>query len=56
MTEDKKSDKEKLVERINAMPDNIMVFESKQPEDDAIDIRTFTTPKTEEFIRWYFGP
>ena len=52
--EQKMTDKEKLLERIKAMPDDIQVFTDSM-EYDVIDVRIFTIPKDERFIRWYFG-
>ena len=48
--------KEKLIDRIKDLPDDIQVFVNDKMPCDAIDIRIFTKPKDGEFIKWYFGP
>lgn len=50
------TEKEKLIERINELPDDIQVFTAKEGQYDDIDIRIFTKPKEKTFIDWYFGP
>lgn len=47
--------KEKLIEAIEEMPDNIQVFVSNMAYD-VVDIKIFLVPKDEEFVSWYFGP
>lgn len=47
--------KEKLIEYIKSLPDDLEYFTSTGDCDD-IDIRVFVEPKSEEFFKWYFGP
>lgn len=47
--------KEKLIKWIEEMPDDLQYF-YEELEHDAIDIRIFTKPKSQEFLEWYFGP
>jgi hypothetical protein len=50
------TDKEKLIERIKELPDDIQVFTAEKGQYDDVDIRIFTKPKDKSFIDWYFGP
>lgn len=47
--------KEKLIELINSLPDDLQAFSAPEDELNAIDLRIFVEPKSEEFLSWYFG-
>jgi len=55
MTEDKKTPKEKLIDQIKELPDDIQFYTGTGPHDN-IDIIIFTKPKNKAFLEWFFGP
>jgi len=48
--------KDEIIKAIQELPDNLQAFFTLEGDFDDIDIRIFTKPKDQEFIRWYFGP
>lgn len=48
--------KRELIEFIEELPDDLIYFTTEANEHDAIDIKVFTKPKSEDFLSWYFGP
>ena len=49
-------DKQKTIEAISELPDDIEVFFQLEGDFDDIHVVIFTKPKDQKFIEWYFGP
>ena len=47
--------KQKLIDFINSLPDNLDYFKTEENNLDYIDLKIFTKPKSKEFYKEYFG-
>jgi len=50
------TNKERIIEWISKLPDDIQVFKTDELADDCVEIKIFLKPKTKEFLTEYFGP
>ena len=49
------NNKDKLIEFINTLPDNLDYFTCRKNDDGILDIKIFETSKGEEYYSKYFG-